>query len=542
MGWMEITLIAAVALNVAAIRWLHRRGLITLPPRVMYALTALNVSVILLHVLTQDQPYTAIWWFFNVNFEHNFNTLVSALLLLTVAALALAAAVSWFARSQQRLGVVWAVWGGMYLFLAYDESYMVHEAMQHWKLIFAALGALLGLAALAGAWWDRANRALYLLLIVGLGLTAAGGVGLDDEIRATYLLEEFLELSGTTLVLAATYTSLRRSSSAWPRVRRVLWLVHPAWVLVMLLVGLWPLPTLEARWWAQPAAADYLDGALSLLGYQLEDRAYQPGDWVKVTLYWRANQPLAENYAQSVRLLRPPAGDVMEQADLLLGPPTQPSTNTWPTGMVFHTDLYLQTEPSLPAPASYWLSLNVWRAPWDDHRDDNMLLVSQTDQTLLLPDTLVLDRVAFVSPEPVPPAPQAVDYRFSNQIRLTGYHLPVLAPGQDAPLRFWWQTDAAVDNELVQFLHLHHTGSDAVVVADHPPLLDTFPTADWPAGLQVVGEWPADLLGELPPGEYDVFTGLYEQTSAERLPVADAQGQPAQDYRIYLGRLRVEAG
>src|SRR5690606_39494169 len=109
---------------------------------------------------------------------------------------------------------------------------------------------------------------------------------------------------------------------------------------------------------------------------------------------------------------------------------------------------------------------------------------------------------------------------FDNSICLCGYDLSA-----NQPLRFWWEAGANVDQELVQFLHLHHQESDQIVVADHPPLDEQIPTEDWPAGLRLVAEWNPDQLQGLSKGHYEVFTGLYERVSQNRIPVRDAQGR-----------------
>ena len=528
----EIGIVLMSVLNLIVWHWLIVKKIITPSRRILFALTLLNAAVIFLHEIAENEPYTTLGWFLNVNFEHNLNVLVSSAYLLSIAIMALVIAARLITHS--RAGIVWLIWGAVYLFLSYDETYMFHESIRRWKFYFAGLGALLVLVALYAGWFaDRANWRIYALMILGLGITAGGGVALDDTVKNSYMLEEFAELIGTSLVLAAVYTCLSRLPEIeWRPIRQLLIVGNIGWVVVMVLTQFWPLPALEAQYLANSVSADYLDGALSLIGYQVADRTYQPGDAVKVTTYWRANQPLPENYAQSIRLLRPPNGEPERQSDLLLGPPVQPTTNIWPPNMVFRKEIYLNTEPTLPSPMSYWLSLNVWRAPWDNSRDDNMLVVGQTDHQLLLPDTLLLSHVTFIAPGGrVPPAPQIANYRFDNGICLCGYELAA-----DEPLRFWWKTGADVDQELVQFLHLHRLESDTVVVADRPPLEDQLPTQDWPADLQVIGEWPLEDLSE---GRYEVFTGLYERASQSRIPVEDAQGQPVPDNRIYLGTLTI---
>jgi len=46
-----------------------------------------------------------------------------------------------------------------------------------------------------------------------------------------------------------------------------------------------------------------------------------------------------------------------------------------------------------------------------------------------------------------------------------------------------------------------------------------------------------ELPSDLPPGQYDVYTGLYEWPSLARLNVVDAGGQAVVDNTIRLGTL-----
>lgn len=396
---VEIGLVGSAVIHLVWLGFLSNRGVITLARHWLLGLVTVHLLTIVLHLATQDIPHTALWWFFNVNFENNFSSTFSALLLLLTGVMALAISFS-LSRSSLWTSGVWFLWGAVCLFLSYDETYMWHEFIANWKIYFSVIGLVLITALLyAGQFLDRKNRILYLVIVMGLGITAGGGLLLDDNIEDSFLLEEFLELAGIIYTFAATFTYLQSQVGAQQRfVRPLLFGSGLLWVVALVFVNFWPLPVVEARDNAASAPTEYLDGALQLLGYRINQSLYHPGEWVEVSLYWQATQPLHENYAHSVRLLKPPTGEVVAQVDVLLGPPTQPSTNVWPLNHIFRTRAYLETDQFLSAPASYWLSVNVWRAPWDSERSDNMLIVSQTSQPLLLPDTVVLQDVVFLSP------------------------------------------------------------------------------------------------------------------------------------------------
>lgn len=533
----EIFLIAATALNLMFLNLLVQKSIIAVPRRWIFALTLLNTAIVVLHLVTQRVPSTFVWWLFHVNFEYNAGALFSSLLLLSTGLLALTIAA--VLRGKLRLSIVWLIWGAAYLFFSYDELYSFHEQIAAWALYYVILGLIIvGAAVYAGLFVDQQHFPIYLLLIFGLGVTAAGGVFIEKLPIILVELEEFLELSGTIFVLAATYTYFRRrlSDRQWQQTRRLLVRGSIAWAAVLIGVVFWPLPEIEARYLAQPAFAEYLGGDLILLGYQVDERPRHAGERIRVTQYWRASRPLAQNYAQSVRLLNPRTGAALAQADVPLGPPTLPTTDAWFPGMVYKKTFYLVTDSTLPAPARYWLSLSVWRTPWDPVREDNMLLIDRTDREMVLPDTLILGQVVFLSSDALPDAPASASYHFDNAMRLKGYALPTGGADDADSLRFWWELDARVDQELIQFLHAHDVEDDTIYVFDQPPLPE-LPTTDWPAGMQAVSQWGPEQLRDLPDGQYELFTGLYELTTMERIGVSDASGAAVPDNRIYLGTL-----
>jgi hypothetical protein len=77
-----------------------------------------------------------------------------------------------------------------------------------------------------------------------------------------------------------------------------------------------------------------------------------------------------------------------------------------------------------------------------------------------------------------------------------------------------------------------------VAQADHRPLGSLYPTTLWPVG-ETIREMNEDLSlpVDLPPGDYELWVGLYLLETGERLPVQnDTSGENA----VKLGALRVE--
>lgn len=398
-GYLLLFFTTAAAFSLISyfvLRYLASKQIIAVRQRWLLALTAVNLGIIALHVVGQLLPQSVLAWFFHVRFEYNLNSTFSSLLLLSTGILTFVISVFHFRRSRPQLGLVWLTWSIGYFFLSWDELYMLHERMMNWRLTFTLLGVVLVTSAVYAALVkDRANRSLYLLLIAGLCITAGGGLLLDDALANSFLLEELLELSGATYTLVAAFSYLRRQPVRWQPVYRLMVTGNVLWVVVMIAIIFWPMPTLEAQQAAMAEPTEYSDGALSLLAASVDERVYAPGERIPVTLYWRANRPLPDDYGYSLQLLHPATGEVVVRNDFQLGHPLKPSTNTWPENFVVKTSVELRTEQASIDPANYWLAIHVWRIPWDDNRDDNVLTISRTTYKVPLPDTLLLADLVF---------------------------------------------------------------------------------------------------------------------------------------------------
>jgi hypothetical protein len=108
-------------------------------------------------------------------------------------------------------------------------------------------------------------------------------------------------------------------------------------------------------------------------------------------------------------------------------------------------------------------------------------------------------------------------------------------------MRFWWR-DERRTRQLIHYVHLFPKGGGDPLTFDRQSFEGKFPPEDWLPGIQVMDEWQIDLPADMPPGAYDVVTGMYEFSSKERVIVFDSAGQPVPDYSIPLGTVTVEAG
>jgi hypothetical protein len=140
--------------------------------------------------------------------------------------------------------------------------------------------------------------------------------------------------------------------------------------------------------------------------------------------------------------------------------------------------------------------------------------------------------------EPADYALRNVGTRFGDVIRLTGANIPdEIAAGETMTVTLFWEGTGTPPTDYTAFAHLLDASGTQVTGHDNAPAGNRFPTSFWQAGDRVVGEFPIDLPMDLPPGEYNLWVGLYESASqgVNRLPISDAGGQEVAHNTVHLG-------
>lgn len=564
-GTLWIALAVVVLVDALLIAVLIFRFLKPLARRVLIVLTAVEILLVILHLLFRDQAKSFAHWFFNLNLEFVAGALFSAAQYSAVAALAAINAVRTPAlRPPQRL--YWGLLALLFLWLALDEFFSLHEGVLSWRSAYTLSGvAVVGIALLAYWLGFRKHAELGIPLLIGLIMMGISGVLLDAVtndhvlivagVEMRWLLwfscdglipvpcryindlgftEEFLEMSGVSIVLASliSYAESAQGTKAWRNMRWAFVAVVSTW-LAFFTTYLWVAPTVGNALLAQRVRVEYLDGSLAFTGYRLSADVLRPGDRIATTLYFRANQPLDEDYRLAVQMIPRYGGEPIAQADFQLGEWQYPSS-AWISGLSVRNRVHLRLPQEMATPQAYWLVAQVWH-------EDREVAISTADRQEVGTNGVVVTEIAVLSDHTPPPPPIASDYRFEAGMRLVGYALPeAAASGGTLPLDFWWAADQRVGQELNQYVHLFDANGVFAFGYDQAPFGgNRFPTTDWPAGMRERAHWEILLPVDLAPGVYEVYTGLYTVEGTVRQPVADAQGQPVPDYSIHLGTVRI---
>jgi hypothetical protein len=261
------------------------------------------------------------------------------------------------------------------------------------------------------------------------------------------------------------------------------------------------------------------DGDLRLLGYQLMkwDPEPQPGDPVRVRLYWQLDAPAAEPVRVELTLADG-EGTAWGATETPLGLATfrQIPVTTWPVGPI------MQEEYTLP----------LAELPPYALQTDLLLTVDGQTERLLTLHPATLTRVR--------PPDQALDYRLEGLARLTGYDVRAL-PHRRLAVTLHWEASGATDVPYTTFVHLVAADGTLVAQQDGPPFGGRLPTTDWGAGDTLADTYVVQTGRGVPKGTYSLRAGLYNPEDGSRLPVTDPDGQPVPDDAAALGEIDLPA-
>lgn len=274
-----------------------------------------------------------------------------------------------------------------------------------------------------------------------------------------------------------------------------------------------------------------VDNRFNLLRADFSPESIRPGDPVRVTLYYEAQQPLDRPFTTVTQLISPLDGRAFATRDTTT-PHSTPLT-WWEQGQIISESFTMTTTPDIPIGA-YRVNVAMRHA---ESVDRWPMYVGQDANPV---DQITVGYVAVPAWEPLPLTTQPVQATFEDNITLHSYHLEGEAvPGKVLTVFLHWEGNYPTENYQV-FVHLLNDAGQLVAGHDGPPQAGQYPTQGWRTGDIV---WDGHLLtldSTVPPGAYTLKAGLYHPTTLERLPVTLADGTQPLDTAVLLGTITLE--
>ena len=262
------------------------------------------------------------------------------------------------------------------------------------------------------------------------------------------------------------------------------------------------------------------------MGYILPEDDIRPGHALPIDLFWRVRQAPAEDYRLRIELIDQ-AGNVISGAE---GAPTRADypASEWQAGEL------LQSKTLINVPAS---------ADETPHTIRVSLIAPTTNEptaVVTLRDKLTVDPWPFVGELPADLDPLNAEFGDPPVISLEGLDLPssMLDSGELLDIALYWQAHTNVSEAYHVFIHL--IGEDEAIVAqvDSAPVHGFRPTVSWREGEVIKDEYAIAVGADVPPGNYQLWVGLYHPDTWER-PLTTVDGESVPDNRVYLGEITV---
>jgi hypothetical protein len=195
--------------------------------------------------------------------------------------------------------------------------------------------------------------------------------------------------------------------------------------------------------------------------------------------------------------------------------PVSPLPDSWPAGQVYRLTHRLQPETSQAGADSVSLELCA-------------------ETTGAAPSCALVGQPTVVSRSPVfelPAAPQyAAGARWDDALTLAGYDLA--KAGQTVTVTLYWRSDATPAAPLKRFVHAVNAAGEIVAQADAFLESDGVPPVYW-----IPGEYVADRASlDIPAGAQvaELYVGLYDPQTGERLPAYASGGEPMPERRLAI--------
>ncbi|MBN1310815.1 MAG: DUF2142 domain-containing protein [Anaerolineae bacterium] len=488
---------------------------------------------------------------------------------LAVAATCLAIAGWWYLRNHMLYGELLglnthvAVAGGREIAL-WD---LRHEWYGFWVSYWSLFGAVniladpgvytfytvLCLAAIAGlVWWAiriirtkrRDDLVLLGLLALQVAVVFAGVIRWTMQTYASQgrlIFPAIVALS--TLIALGLLSLLPKSWQTWAAFAiNIPLLAIAAMAPIRYIIPTYAPPPVVAKIPedATPVGAEF--EGLELLAIKTDMVTVEEGGRVPITLYWRANEPIALNYSIFIHALGRGYTEI-GKIDTYPGGGKMPTGRMKP-GDIFEDSYSLELHQDFEAPTivRMQVGVGVW-SPEDfpsfepvtsDGSPFGSIIV---EAGVAYPHNMEGCRSLF-------PPDADIEAQLGDFARFRAYSIEEsYQPGDEVPITLYWNRRADTPIDWTVFVQLVNDSNAIVAQADAPPLNNDYPTSLWRLSCQIADLHTLQLPTDLPVGNYRILVGMYDAADPAytRAAATMLEGSPYPDNAIPLGTITVEA-
>ncbi len=282
---------------------------------------------------------------------------------------------------------------------------------------------------------------------------------------------------------------------------------------------------------------------LKLLAIQVAPGVFRPGEDVPVTLYMQADRPLSQDYQLFIQVLD-------ERGIAVANVTTHPGwgrnpTSIWQPGAIYE-DKYLVKISGEIGRRSPLLG-RIYTGFIDPATSESERRPLPARDNAGHQVTPIVGEATIYPTAPVTWSGlemTSVGAIFGDVIELVGFTAPETAQaGESFTVTLMFEGVGIPATDYTAFVHLIDKEGEQGAAFDRAPAGDRYPTRVWRNGDRILGDFPVSAPPDLAPGEYQLWSGLYESESQGqvRLPVTDNNGQEVGDGQVLLGVIQIQS-
>jgi uncharacterized membrane protein YidH (DUF202 family) len=264
-------------------------------------------------------------------------------------------------------------------------------------------------------------------------------------------------------------------------------------------------------------------GELTLLGYDLRTRSAQPGESVRLTLYWQAQIAMDRNWSIFVHVMDE-QGVIVAQRDRYPGQGLLATTLMTP-GQTWADEYVIPLPREIVAPGEARLAVGVY-----DLRDGVRLPLATGGDSVML-GALMLRQ----------PAPGQLSANFGGEIALSNARVSArsLRAGDELEVTLDWAALRPMTTNYSISVRVRDEALNRWAAKDSWPQEGAAPTAGWLPGTSITDRYILTLDPNTPPGQYLLEVVVYDSATLKPLPLFNAEGYPTDAQALVLSRVRV---
>lgn len=279
---------------------------------------------------------------------------------------------------------------------------------------------------------------------------------------------------------------------------------------------------------ANPVNAQF-DGLITLLGYEINDTEFVPGQPIDLKLYWEVTGKPPGNYLLFVHLMD-------EVQTMVTQRDTHPGLGNFPSSQWLPGDRFVETIRLYVPETAYVPNLATINIGYYAPGAYRLAIYDQLGNHI--GDSLELATLRLMPGKGKWPNPQ--DQNFNREIKLVGYDIDEreLLPGESLNLTLFWQAEEDVTSDyLVQVKLVDEEGHPWALVEEKPQN-GLSPTDRWFSGQEIHDNHQLSISPDIPEGRFSLIISLVDAQDGTQPSIVADDGHLI-DTHLALAQVRV---